>query len=191
MEKGKFEILKSFPVRIFSAITGALSLFLVIDELTFVQVNGKLSKWIEAYDVLIDRVLHPFFDFISYLNLEIDEVEAHLFVIFSIICGAAGMAFYRKKRDKYNAKKMNAIVTSVISAALRLIVFTVFTGLVERNNSIIVYVIATLMTIGWKYPANFAPNATEVRAQLLWIVLFFALIVFLNYTIFDWIDALS
>jgi len=68
---------------------GGVSLLHIIDQVSPVQLMGKLATWIDAYAELVESLRHFLLGWINWRWVNISDTEAHLIVFGSILITSA------------------------------------------------------------------------------------------------------
>lgn len=168
-------------------VLGGLSLINLIEDLTPVKLLGKLEKWIDAYNLLTQKVISVLFGWIDFKWIKIDNIESHILILMFVILSAKIRSEFR-----YEYKKGKSISYIILGG--------VFLGFMHFLHALL----PALLLPGWfgffgavvGMILTFYAVATDhvhrkktasgqiVRNDMKGSIVVFVLLIVLNYTIF-------
>lgn len=110
--------------RLLSLLMAALSFLNLLNDLTPIEVIGKLKLWLTAYTELVDRICGFLFGWIQFGWIEITQVEYHVLVISLVLTSAflrAQTKFEIERGETHLSAVIGAFFTSVMLFLLTLV----------------------------------------------------------------------
>ncbi len=163
------------PLRFLQSIVGGLTLLNLINDLELITLYGKLAKWIDAYSLFIHRVTDFLFGWIDFLWFEVDNIEANLLIILSII----SLTFWRGADKLDTEYEQIEFYRTLIFYFLTVLVFSLVTLILPTIITILLGGSFLLVCIWTLYIDN--EDAHIFRQELAWILLAFLFLIAINY----------
>ncbi|MBS9779733.1 MAG: hypothetical protein KGV51_03820 [Moraxellaceae bacterium] len=166
----------NFPLKFLQSIVGGLTLLNLINDLKLITLYGKLAKWIDAYSLFVHKVTDFLFGWIDFLWFKVDNIEANLLIIFSIISLS-----YHRADDKVIGKHYGE------SGLFVILILQFFTVSVASLVALIFPTPLTVICLGgilvlFIYTFYFEDvDAHIYRQELAWILLAFLFLIAINY----------
>ncbi len=169
----------NFPLKFLQSIVGGLTLLNLINDLKLITLYGKLEEWIDAYSLFIHKVTVFLFGWIDFLWFKVDNIEANLVIIFSIMSLSFCRGFDKTDAEGEPAGFFGILIIQFIIVSIASLVILIFpTWLtVIAGGSFLLFLIYVFYFDG--------EDAHIYRQELAWILLAFLFLIAINYLWFQ------
>lgn len=168
-------------------VLGGLSLLNLIEDLSPITLFGKLAKWVDAYNLLAQRVIEFLFGWIDYKWINISNLESHVLVLMFVILSARVRVDYQFERKKGKPIIFVSLVVGFLAflhflhALLPALLFPSWYGFLGALAGMCFTSYAVLTD---NIERDKTPSAVAVRNEIKGSIIFFILLIVVNYTIF-------
>jgi hypothetical protein len=185
----------NIPLRIMGWVLGGLSLLSLIEDLSPLELYGKLKLWLSAYTQFIGLISEGLFGWLEFRWISITFPESHVLVITSLFAAAFARA-QGATVSKANAEHswgQGAVEGGMFFAVffswslIPALIFPGWGGVVGATIGALIVAISVLFgtdELGQRSLGVYARSA-DVRRELVGVIGVFALLIALNFLYFD------
>ncbi len=172
---------KAGPIQWAGRILAASSFFGGIEEFTPLKVKGRLETWIDAYERLVDSV----FGWIEIGWFGVHPIESHFLVIAAIVFGAMVRGFASR-----GLHVVDVWVLGIATVPLLLLPALILPWPI--TCCLLIALAALLVVYGMEVrdssDEDHRLSSRTVRRELCYSAGILCLLIFLNYTLFAWVN---
>ena len=125
-------------------VFGALSVVNLINDFNWIELRGKLAKWIEAYGEFVHKLNKILFGWIDFYWFEISATETHFLIVIFIV----GTSTIKSARELEYVDGLDAFFMLILLLALFFVCPAIILLLIVEPPSRIVVLLFSFFLIG-------------------------------------------